>query len=177
MKGLLIMMMLVVGFGTMQAQDEQNVENWETMRSERVKKMAERKANELDLKGDAKDEFIIIYSQYQNSLFASARKSGMFDRGQDRQNGGGKKELTDAEAKEKVENYFKRQEDQIAMMKARLDVQKQYYAEFAKKLTPQQLAKVFSDSPRQVGGRNRQGGRPGRFGQGQDMRMADGPQN
>jgi hypothetical protein len=75
-----------------------------------------------------------------------------------------KKELTDAEAKEKVENYFKGQENQIKLMQTRLQIQRKYYAEFAKTLTPQQLAKVFEDQPmRQMNGRRRPGG-PAGFG-------------
>ena len=68
-KKVLLAMMLVMGFCTMQAQENQGAENWEQMRTERVKKQAERKAGELDLKGDAKDNFIIIYTQYQGEMF------------------------------------------------------------------------------------------------------------
>lgn len=176
-KKVLLAMTLVMGFCTMQAQENQGAENWEQMRTERVKKQAERKAGELDLKGDAKDNFIIIYTQYQGEMFACAKKTGMFDRRNERREAPEKKELTDAEAKEKVDEYFKNQEKQITLMKARLDVQKKYYAEFAKTLTPQQLAKVFAEPQFQMGGRGRQGqGRPGGFG-GQRMRMGEGPQN
>ena len=60
-------------------------------------------------------------------------------------------------------------------MQTRLQIQRKYYAEFAKTLTPQQLAKEFEDQPmRQMNGRGRQG-RPGGFGPG--MRMGEGPQN
>ena len=76
-KKVLLAMMLVMGFCTMQAQENQGAENWDQMRTERVKKQAERKAGELDLKGDAKDNFIIIYTQYQGEMFAIAlRETG-----------------------------------------------------------------------------------------------------
>ena len=170
---ILVAMMFVLGLCSVQAQ--QGAENWEEMRAERVKKQAERKAGELDLKGDAKDNFIIVFTQYQNDMFSSARKSGLFENMRGRNNEPEKKELTDAEAKEKVENYFKGQENQIKLMQTRLQIQRKYYAEFAKTLTPQQLAKVFEDQPMgQMNGRGRQG-RPGGFGPG--MRMCEGPQN
>ena len=104
---ILVAMMFVLGFCSVQAQ--QGAENWEEMRAERVKKQAERKAGELELKGDAKDNFIIVFTQYQNDMFSSARKSGLFENMRGRNNEPEKKELTDAEAKEKVENYFKGQ--------------------------------------------------------------------
>jgi hypothetical protein len=97
-------------------------------------------------------------------MFSSARKSGLFENMRGRNNEPEKKELTDAEAKEKVENYFKGQENQIKLMQTRLQIQRKYYAEFAKTLTPQQLAKVFEDQPmRQMNGRRRPGG-PAGFG-------------
>ena len=56
------------------------------------------------------------------------------------------KELTDEEATKRVDAFFAQQEEMIVQMQKRLEVQKQYRAEFAKILTPQQLAKVFSRS-------------------------------
>ena len=174
MKKVLVMMMLLVGGSTLMNAQERSAEDWEKIKVERVKKQAERKADELKLDGNAKADFIVVYSQYQNDLFSSARKAG-FNNERGERNGAEKKELTEAEAKEKIEKYFARQEKQIEMMKTRLAVQKKYYAEFAKTLTPQQLAKVFEEPNFQMmNGRGRQG-RPGGFGPG--MRMGEGPQN
>ena len=55
-----------------------------------------------------------------------------------------KKELSDDEANAKILEQFTRQEEQIATMQKRLEIQKKYREEFAKVLTPQQVLKVLT---------------------------------
>jgi Spy/CpxP family protein refolding chaperone len=54
------------------------------------------------------------------------------------------KKLSDEEATAKIDENFARQEQQIATMQKRLDVQKKYREEFAKVLTPQQVLRVLT---------------------------------
>ena len=62
------------------------------------------------------------------------------------QNGrdGEKKELTKEDAEARIKQNFERQEQQIATMQKRLEVQKKYVEEFGKVLTPQQVLKVLN---------------------------------
>ena len=74
-----------------------------------------------------------------------------------------KKELTEEEATAKIKENFDRQEQQIATMQKRLEVQKKYAEEFSKVLTPQQVLKVLTP---QRGGNGR--------GQGQQRGQGNG---
>ena len=134
-------------------------EDMQARRAQMVEQQAERLAKDLDLKGDQKTSFVDTYKAYQNELMAAVQGQ----RGQQRQEGQQeKKKLSDEEAQKQLDEYFARQEAQIAQQQKRLEVERKYYAEFKKTLTPQQLVKVF----RQRQGGQRQGGgqRPGGFG-------------
>lgn len=54
-----------------------------------------------------------------------------------------KKKLSSNEAKKCVEERFARMESRVACSQQRLEVEKKYYAEFQKILTPQQLVRLY----------------------------------
>ncbi len=154
MKRMMTMMLLaLVCAGTVSAQDDKN-EGRKFDRSEMANKMAERMADKLELKDDAKTAFVNTYKQYQTELhgvFKNADKAKgekPADKTKDKKERKGKKELTDAEATAQIQEIFSRQEEAISQMQKRLEVQKKYYATFAKTLTPQQLLEIFGQQHR-----------------------------
>ena len=170
MKKILIMMaMALVCAGQVNAQRERmNPEDMAKARGEMVKQNAERLAKDFDLKDDAKTAFIEKYTQYQEELFGEMRQQG--NRGEAQQ-GERKKttEMSDEELEKMIKSYFERQEKQIEGMQKRLEVQKKYYAEFSKTLSPKQLIKIFGQQRpqnRQGQGQGQRGGFGGRGGMG-----------
>jgi len=127
-------------------------EEMQARRAQMVEQQAERLAKDLDLKGDQKTSFVATYKTYQNELMATMQGQ----RGQRQEGQQEKKKLSDEEAHKQLDEYFARQESQIAQQQKRLEVERKYYAEFKNTLTPQQLVKVF---------RQRQGGQRQGFGQ------------
>ena len=158
---------LFLSVGSVYAQQGQRSEEERAqMRTEMIKRVAERTAKDFDLKGDSKDAFMKVYEEYQTEMFQT-NQGGIRQRGQE---GEEKKELSAEEANAKIQEQFTRQEEQIATMQKRLEIQKKYSAEFAKILTPQQVLKVFT--PQRNNQRNGQqrgqgdGQRQGSFGGG-----------
>lgn len=147
-------------------QGQRSEEDRAQMRAEMIKRVAERSAKDFDLKGDAKEAFMTTFTAYQTEMFQT-NQGGMRQRGQEADE---KKELSDEEANAKIQEQFTRQEEQIATMQKRLEIQKKYSAEFAKILTPQQVLKVLT--PQRNNQRNGQRGQgdgqrgPGGFGGG-----------
>lgn len=146
-----------------------NSDEMQARRAEMVEKQAEKMAKDFELKGDEKDAFVELYKTYQKDLRGEQRGRG--DRANAAQRS--EKKLTDEEAKKQIEEYFARQEEQIAQMQRRLDVSKKYYESFQKMLTPQQLAQIFRQQPMREGNMQRGGNyggprpggqRPGGFG-------------
>ena len=163
MKKLFIVSALTFLFvGNVCAQEGQrSEEDRAQMRAEMIKRVAERSAKDFDLKGDAKEAFLTTFTAYQTEMFQT-NMGGMRQRGQEADE---KKELSDEEANAKIQEQFTRQEEQIATMQKRLEIQKKYSAEFAKILTPQQVLKVLT--PQRNNQRNGQRGQgDGQRGQG-----------
>lgn len=148
-----------------------NGENGSARRAEMVGKQAEKLAKDFNLEGDAREAFIATYKNYQEELRGDQRNRGERSNAAQR---GDEKKLSNEEATKQVEEYFARQEEQIAQMQQRLEVSKRYYKEFQKTLTPQQLAKIFRQQPMREGNMQRGGNggprggndgqRPGGFG-------------
>ena len=142
-------------------QGQRSEEDRAQMRAEMIKRVAERSAKDFDLKGDAKEAFLTTFTAYQTEMFQT-NQGGMRQRGQEADE---KKELSDEEANAKIQEQFTRQEEQIATMQKRLEIQKKYSAEFAKILTPQQVLKLLT--PQRNNQRNGQRGQgDGQRGQG-----------
>ena len=137
-------------------------EDMEARRGEMVEKRAEKLAKDFNLKGEEKDKFVATFKAYQKELMDSQIGS----RGQGERPDGEKKKLSDEEAQKMLDECFTRQEKQIANMQTRLEIEKKYYAELQKTLTPQQLVRVFRQR------NERQGQRPG----GQHGGYRGGPQ-
>ncbi len=157
MKKLFIVSALTFLFmGNVYAQQGQRTEEERAqMRAEMIKRVADRSAKDFDLKGDAKEAFLTTFTAYQTEMFQT-NMGGMRQRGQEADE---KKELTDEEANAKIQEQFTRQEEQIATMQKRLEIQKKYSAEFAKILTPQQVLKVLT--PQRNGQRGQGNGQRG----------------
>lgn len=140
-----------------------NREDMQARRAEMVAQQAERLAKDLDLKGDQKTSFVATYKQYREEL-QSVQQGQQGQRPQQGQQE--RKKLTDEEAQKQLDEYFARQEQQIAQQQKRLEVERKYFDEFKKTLTPQQLVKVFRQRQMQRQGGQRQGfgGPQGGFG-------------
>lgn len=146
---------------TAEAQTEQR----ESRRAEMQARQTEALIKDLELTDEQKAKFEPIYTNYQNELAAlrpeTEREKADGTTGASAQSSKKeKKQMTDAEATARVQEYFTRQAEQIRQSELRLDIQKKYCAEFSAILTPQQLLKVFS--PRR--NRNGQGGQRGQGG-------------
>lgn len=135
------------------AQERMSVEQREKAIAERIGNAADRMAKDFDLKDDAKKSFVETYTAYQKEMFATNQNQGqrLEQNGRD----GEKKELTKEEAEARIKQNFERQEQQIATMQKRLEVQKKYAEEFGKVLTPKQVLKVLNPERR---GNNREQG-------------------
>lgn len=163
-KTVIVAVLALMSYTMLNAQERMSEEERAKAIAERIDKSAERVAKDFGLKDEAKKTFVSIYTEYQKEMFATNQLQGQ------RQNFGNReeenKELSEEEATAKIKENFDRQEQQIATMQKRLDVQKKYSEEFAKVLTPQQVLKVLTPQ-RGQGGRgqrgNDEGGRRGNF--------------
>ena len=163
--------LLVVG--QMYAQSDESKENREAKRAEMIQKSGERLAKSFGLENAARDSFLTVYTEYQTEMFATNESRTRKENNNQQDATDGKKDLTDAQATERIEANFSRQEQQVQIIQKRLDIQRRYYARFQKTLTPVQILKaMFPQRPRpqggnqQNGGNNRRGGfgGPGGFG-------------
>lgn len=134
------------------AQERMSAGQREKAIAERIGNAADRMAKDFDLKDDAKKSFVETYTAYQKEMFATNQNQGqrLEQNGRDDE----KKELTKEEAEARIKQNFERQEQQIATMQKRLEVQKKYAEEFGKVLTPQQVLKVLNPQRGQQGGRD-----------------------
>lgn len=134
------------------AQERMSAEQREKAIAERIGSAADRMAKEFDLKDDAKKSFVETYTAYQKEMFATNQFQGqrLEQNGRDDE----KKELTKEDAEARIKQNFERQEQQIATMQKRLEVQKKYAEEFGKVLTSQQVLKVLNPQRGQQGGRD-----------------------
>ena len=142
-------------FTTSMMAQGQNQQNREAMRTEMINRQADRLVKDLNLKGDEKTAFVETYKAYQREVMESQR-DGRTRVGNQQQGNQNEKKLTDEEAKKAVEQYFERQERQITQMQKKLEIDRRYYEEFSKTLTPQQLARIFQQNNRQNQPGNRQ---------------------
>lgn len=139
-----IVVMALVSCTALSAQERGRMSEEERAKniSERIEKAADRMAQDFNLKDDARDAFVKCYSEYQKEMFATNQPQNQridqIARNEE------KKELSDEEAMVKIKENFSRQEQQIATMQKRLNVQKKYSEEFLKVLTPQQVLKVLT---------------------------------
>lgn len=156
----IIMMTALVALASLSAVAQRpSREEMQQRRAEMVQQQAEKFAKDFALKGDEKDNFVAIYKAFQDELQAlqqQERQRG--GRDGERAGEGKKKDLTAEQATKQVEDYFARQEQQIARQLQRLAIEKDYYAKFKETLTPQQLAKIFTQRNQRQGGGQQRGG-------------------
>ena len=147
-KTILVAVLALVGVTAVCAQERMSDEERAKNIAERIEKSAERVAKEFGLKDEARTKFVSIYTDYQKEMFATNQSRGQrFDQIERDE----EKKLSDEEATAKIQENFERQEQQIATMQKRLEVQKKYAEEFAKVLTPQQVLKVLTPQRGQGG--------------------------
>lgn len=133
------------------AQERMSAEQREKAMAERIEQSADRMAKEMELKDDQKKQFQDIYTAYQKEMFSTNQNQGQRQELNSRNND--KKEVSAEEAQAQLKQNFERQEQQIATMQKRLEVQKKYAEEFGKVLTPQQVLKVLTPQ-RNMGNRD-----------------------
>ena len=94
------------------AQERTSAEDRAASMTERINKSAKRMAKEFDLKEDAQETFVKIYTDYQKEMFATNqnRLQRVDLPGRD----DAEKKLSDEEATAKIKENFERQEQQIA---------------------------------------------------------------
>lgn len=144
----------LMGCTTMQAQNRAKA-GQPVNRLEKCTKVANRVADKLKLDDRTQEWFVPLYAAYQDTLIGIRRSCRMAKpAGNKKGQQAGLASLNDAEALQCVENSLKRDE-------LTLKVKRDYYAQFKKKLTPQQLASIFCTSQARPGQRQRpQGKRP-----------------
>ncbi len=162
-KIVLVMVMTCMAIASVKAQDGQvSDEERAQRRAEMIQRQGEELAADFKLSDSEKTSFMELYTKYQNELmsqFQSMRRN--------QNDGEGRKklsEMTDEEVTARIQEAFARQEQQIENQKARLEIQKKYYAEFSKTLKPKQLIRIFGQQ-RPQGQRGQQGGQQGQRGQ------------
>lgn len=153
--------LVLMGSAAVSAQERMSMEERQKAIAERIEQTATRLAKDFNLKDDSQKSFVEAYTAYQKEMFATNQIQGQ--RPERAGQGDEKKELTEEEATAKIKENFDRQEQQIATMQKRLEVQKKYAEEFSKVLTPQQVLKVLTP---QRGGNGR--------GQGQQRGQGNG---
>lgn len=151
-KTIIVAVLALLSSTAVSAQERMNQEDREKAIAERIERSADRIAGDLKLKDEAKKDFIATYSAYQKEMFATNANQGQRQEQAGRNDE--KKELTAEEAQAKIKENFERQEQQIATMQKRLDVQKKYAEEFSKTLTPQQILQVLTPQRGQGGNRD-----------------------
>lgn len=152
MKKTIVMAVLaLMSCAALSAQERMSDEERAKAINERIEKAADRMAKDFNLKDDAKTTFVKCYSEYQKEMFATNQPQGQRQRMDQSNRDEEKNELTAEEATARIKENFDRQEQQIATMQKRLEVQKKYSEEFSKILTPQQVLKVLTPQRGQVG--------------------------
>ena len=151
-KTIIVAVLALLSSTAVSAQERMSQEEREKAMAERIERAADRVAGDLKLKDDAKKSFIQTYTAYQKEMFATNTNQGQ----RLEQNGRNeeKKELSKEEAQAQLKENFERQEQQIATMQKRLEVQKKYAEEFSKTLTPQQVLQVLTPQRGQGGNRD-----------------------
>ena len=151
-KTIIVAVLALLSSTAVSAQERMSQEEREKAMAERIDRAADRMAGELKLKDDAKKSFIQTYTAYQKEMFATNSNQGQRPEQVGRNDE--KKELSKEEAQAQIKENFARQEQQIATMQKRLEVQKKYAEEFGKVLTPQQVLQVLTPQRGQGGNRD-----------------------
>lgn len=146
-KLILLMALALMGgasVNTVHAQNTNGAANREARKAERVEKRVERMVKALELKEENKEAFSATYRAYLTEMEAVGAPEAAPAEKTDKGGGKKKQELTEAEATQQVQDLFRKQEQRIERLQKQLEVQKKYYPEFAKVLTPVQILKVYS---------------------------------
>lgn len=156
---ILMLTFLAMGLSqTLSAQNGGGRRNFDP--AEMAERGANRLAKDMDLKDEAKDNFVSLYKEYMTER-VKAQRQGDDDTNARRRGEIDYDNLSAEEAKNMVNKRFEQQQ-------ALLDVEKTYYKKFSEMLTPQQVARVFTQQrtggDRNPGGRSDNGGQRGGFG-------------
>ncbi len=162
-KTLIVLALGLLAVGRVSAQSDEGGEGREARRAELIQKSGERLAKSFGLENAVRDSFLAIYTEYQTEMFATNEPRGHREAGQ-AQESDGKKELTNEQATQRIEENIQRQKRQAEQLQKRIDIQTRYQERFQKVLTPVQTLKaMFPQRPRPQGN-NQQGGGQGRRG-------------
>lgn len=145
MTALLLLLAVAIVPAAAQKSDKENKNA-----QKRTEKMAAQIAKQLDLDDATTDWFKALYVQYQDSLRAVRSKGQAAQPADDKEKSSEKKELTEAEAAQLIEDGF-------AASIAEVDVKRYFYKAFLEKLTSVQLVNIFAGGP----GGGMPGGMPG----------------
>lgn len=132
------------GMNTVNAQNAKSGADREARRAEMLEKRVERMAKVLELKDAEKEAFATTYRAYLAEMASGAPTEEPKEEKAAAADSKKKKTMTDAEATQKIQDNFQRQAQRIERLQKQLEVQKKYYAEFSKTLTPTQLVKIFT---------------------------------
>lgn len=148
-KTIIMAVLALIGSTMLCAQERMSAEELQKAMAERIEKAAERMAKDFSLKDEAKNTFVATFVAYQKEMFATNQP-----RTQRPEQGEGAtkpEDLSAEDATAKIQETFTRQEQQIATMQKRMEVQKKYAEEFSKVLTPQQVLKLLTPQRSQNG--------------------------
>lgn len=151
--------MCLSGLVSSLAAQERNSADIERRMEERMNKQAERLADEFGLKDTSRADFMAMYKKYQQDVM----KHRLAEMQQQEGNAKKETEMTDEEATARIQAEFDRKAQAIVDAYNTLEVEKKYYEEFSKTLSPKQLMKIFAPLRNPRGARNMQprGGRNG----------------
>lgn len=160
MKKIIIAAIMAISTLGIYAQRQQMTpEQIQERRAQSIKNQAERYAKSFKLDGQAKTDFIATFSEYRNELMATMDVRSAATQQKDDKN------LSDAEAQARIDEFMQKQQKDIENSQKRLDIHKKYLEIFSKTLKPQYLAQIFREQgSRNNMNRNPQGGQRGNFG-------------
>ncbi len=106
---------------------------------QRLERQADRMAEEFDLKGEVRTEFLELYKTYRKEMM----KHSSF-RNQEHADAKKMSELSEEEAVARIQAGFERKAQAIVDSYNRLEVEKKYHGLFSKMLTSKQMLKIFA---------------------------------
>ncbi len=153
-----IVMMAIAAVMSMNASAQQErrnrtVEEMQARREARAEKKAQQLAEEMELKGEAKEQFIAAYKDMVKEIgAANVFRRQQANAAKKEKKGDKKEKLTAEEANEKMQQQFARRQQEIEQMQKVLQIQQEYYKRMQQFLDGSQLMRVFdqrNDNARQ----------------------------
>ncbi len=157
MKKKIVMMalaaMMCIG---MNAQERRNrtVEEMQARRTARTERKAQQLAEDMDLKGEAKEQFIAAYKDMVKEIeAANVFRRQQANAAEKEKKDDKKAKMTPEEANKMMQQQFVRRQQEIEQMQKVLQIQQEYYKRMQQFLDGSQLMRVFdqrNNTPRQA---------------------------